>query len=167
MGRDSLEGVCVSSRILIAMAALALPLAVGAVSVPAQARSEVFRCEHQEATIVGTPGNDQIHGTAGPDVIVGLGASDSIFGLGGNDVICGGGARDGIDGGTGNDRIHGNAGSDRLVGGAGGDHSSATWARSTTSKPIRATTPMPRAAMATPSSTFRRRTVFHCEIVNP
>jgi hypothetical protein len=121
MRRDSLEGASVSSRIVVALAVLALPIAVSAVSAPAQARGEVLRCEGHQATIVGTGHSDIIQGTEGADVIVGLQGRDVIDGGGGNDLICGGFGRDTIDGGTGNDRIHGNQALDTLSGGAGDD----------------------------------------------
>src|SRR3954466_5310041 len=120
-GRDSLEGVCVSSRVVVAMAVLALPLAVGAVLAPAQARGEVSRCEGHAATIVGSEHGDTLQGTAGPDVIVGLNGRDVIDGGGGNDMICGGFGRDTIEGGAGNARAHGNQAADRRTGGVGDD----------------------------------------------
>ena len=111
-----------SSRIVVAMAVLGLPLALGAVSAPAQARGEVVRCSGHEATIVGTRRGEVIHGTEGPDVIVGLFGRDAIYGGGGDDLICGGTGRDTLDGGAGNDSIHGNLGEDTLSGGDGDDH---------------------------------------------
>src|SRR3954452_12572824 len=78
-------------------------------------------CDGEEATIIGTPGNDRLNGTAGRDVIVGLGGDDTINGLGGDDVICGGDGPDVVDGGDGNDWIDGEASSDDLSGGNGND----------------------------------------------
>jgi Ca2+-binding RTX toxin-like protein len=116
----------VSSRTVVARAVLALPLALplalSSFAGPAQAQAEVYRCDGQIATIVGTRAWEDIHGTAGPDVIVGLGGRDTIDGGAGNDLICGGAARDRIDGGPGNDRIHGNQSIDELRGGDGDDH---------------------------------------------
>lgn len=40
-------------------------------------------CKGQDATIVGTDGNDNLVGTSNRDVIVGLGSNDHISGLGG------------------------------------------------------------------------------------
>src|SRR5687768_658528 len=47
-------------------------------------------CRGKVATIVGTPGNDDIIGTARADVIVGGRGTDSIYGRAGDDIICGG-----------------------------------------------------------------------------
>ena len=55
--------------------------------------------ELEQATILGTPGNDVIRGTEGPDVIVAGDGNDKVWGLGGDDVICGGLGNDRIDGG--------------------------------------------------------------------
>ena len=71
-------------------------------------------CDGLLATIIGTPGDDDIYGTQGDDVIVGLAGIDNIHGLGGNDVICGNEDHDQIDGGDGNDRIFGGDGPDRI-----------------------------------------------------
>jgi Ca2+-binding RTX toxin-like protein len=87
-------------------------------------------CNGWAATIVGTPGADDLLGTTGKDVISGLGGNDTITSLGGNDTICGGGGmdtlngRDGADtliGGGGADVIRGGPGSDELNGGSGND----------------------------------------------
>jgi Ca2+-binding RTX toxin-like protein len=79
-------------------------------------------CDGLPATIIGTPGDDDIYGTAGDDVIVGLAGADNIRGLGGRDTICGGPDRDQINGGDGNDRIFGNGGPDRIWGKDGNDY---------------------------------------------
>lgn len=109
---------------------------------PADGRPDAGRsmCRGQTATIVGTPGNDEIVGTAKADVIVGGDGNDRIDGGRGDDIICGG--RSGIrvsegesdpqwlSGGPGNDLIVGgpgwdllgdSGGSDVLIGGGGGD----------------------------------------------
>lgn len=78
-------------------------------------------CAGLPATIIGTPGNDNIIGTENDDVIVGLGGSDVMEGRGGNDVICGGGGNDTILGGDGNDREFGEGGYDALFGAEGSD----------------------------------------------
>ena len=69
-------------------------------------------CFGEPATIVGTPGNDNLIGTANNDVIVGLAGDDFIDGLDGDDKLCGG---------DGNDRLFGKEGDDELSGGAGND----------------------------------------------
>ncbi len=96
---------------------LAFPLAV-AVSVEA---TVTYMCGGREATIVGSPGKDNIGGTPDDDVIVGLGGNDKIRGEGGNDVICGGPGNDDINGGDGADRVLGDEGNDSLQGGNGDD----------------------------------------------
>jgi Ca2+-binding RTX toxin-like protein len=81
-----------------------------------------FSCGGKPATLIGTPGNDDLAGTTGPDVIVGLEGNDIVRGLGGPDVICGGPGRDNIYGGGGKDRLIGNRGRDRLFGGPRADN---------------------------------------------
>jgi uncharacterized repeat protein (TIGR01451 family) len=78
-------------------------------------------CGGQEATIVGTEGDDQLTGTKKQDVIVSLGGNDTIFGLAGDDLICAFGGDDLLKGGDGNDALRGGGGADRLGGGAGAD----------------------------------------------
>ena len=69
-------------------------------------------CFGEPATIVGTPGNDNLIGTANNDVIVGLAGDDFIDGLDRDDKLCGG---------DGDDRLFGKEGDDELSGGAGND----------------------------------------------
>ena len=78
-------------------------------------------CDGRKATILGTPGPDNIVGTPGADVIVTGAGNDSIDGGGGDDVICAGAGDDRIGGGPGNDRIFGEAGNDTLAGDDGDD----------------------------------------------
>ena len=63
-------------------------LVVGHPGVPGAQESEP-RCDGENATIVGTAGNDQLTGTDGDDVIVGLGGDDDIQTAGGTDRVCG------------------------------------------------------------------------------
>lgn len=70
-------------------------------------------CHGERATIIGTPGKDDLRGTHGPDVIAGLGGADVIHGNAGDDTICGGG---------GPDQLYGDRGFDLQVGGRGPDH---------------------------------------------
>ncbi|MDH3705139.1 MAG: hypothetical protein OES57_03690 [Acidimicrobiia bacterium] len=81
----------------------------------------VEHCRGLVATIVGTPGHDQLVGTDGADVIVGLGGRDTIVGGGGDDVICSGSGADTVDAGAGDDYVHGGQTDDSIVGGAGDD----------------------------------------------
>jgi Ca2+-binding RTX toxin-like protein len=78
-------------------------------------------CRGQNATIVGTDGNDTLTGTAGNDVISSGAGTDAVDGLGGRDLICGGGGPDRLLGGPGADGLSGEAGKDSLNGGAGKD----------------------------------------------
>ncbi len=78
-------------------------------------------CDGQVATIVGTPGDDDLSGTPGDDIIAGLGGSDRIQGLGGNDLICGDDGDDDLIGGDGDDELIGGAGNDVMEGNAGTD----------------------------------------------
>jgi uncharacterized delta-60 repeat protein len=79
------------------------------------------RCAGQRATLVGTPGRDDLRGTPGRDVVAALGGNDTAAGLDGNDLICLGPGKDRGLGGPGNDRIFGDAGADRVAGGSGAD----------------------------------------------
>ncbi len=79
------------------------------------------KCGGLRATILGTPGNDQLRGTNGRDVILGLDGDDEIRGLGDKDMLCGGGGSDMLIGGPGNDRLLGERGRDRLIGNIGTD----------------------------------------------
>lgn len=76
------------------------------------AAAETERCFGRDATIEGTPGDDELIGTADADVIVGGAGADRIFGGGGDDRICGG---------RGFDELVGEEGDDRISGGRGGD----------------------------------------------
>jgi len=78
-------------------------------------------CKGEQATRVGTEGNDEITGTAGRDVIAGLGGSDEVRGLAGKDLICGGKGKDTLRGGKAKDRLYGQGGGDKLAGGGGKD----------------------------------------------
>ena len=76
-------------------------------------------CEN--ATQVGTAGNDIILGTAGNDVIAAGAGDDVVRGLGGDDIICGGDGNDKLKGGAGKDALYGEAGRDKLNGGGAKD----------------------------------------------
>jgi Ca2+-binding RTX toxin-like protein len=95
-------------KALIAGTALLLPVcgqASAATAVdPIQAVSAPL-CEGQQATLVGTSGDDHLVGTDGPDVVVGLAGDDRIDAGDGDDLVCGGDGYDYIRGGAGNDRL--------------------------------------------------------------
>jgi len=91
------------------MSAFVATVAGGVVLVPGVATAaEGPRCDGQDATIVGTAGDDDLVGTAHSDVIVARGGNDVVRGLSGDDVLCGG---------PGRDRLFGSGGDDRLLGG--------------------------------------------------
>jgi Ca2+-binding RTX toxin-like protein len=73
-------------------------------------------CDGQPATIVGTPGDDNIVGTEGRDVIALLGGDHRIQGLGGDDLICGDEGFDRVAGNEGNDLTFGDDGIDVMLG---------------------------------------------------
>jgi Ca2+-binding RTX toxin-like protein len=90
-------------------------------------------CQGQQATLVGTSGDDVLVGTAGADVIAGLEGNDILRGEAGNDLICagpggdvakGGGGKDAILGQEDNDRLGGQGARDLLNGGTGKDRAS-------------------------------------------
>lgn len=78
-------------------------------------------CKGQQATLVGTAGNDAITGTTGKDVIAALEGNDKVSGLSGKDLICGGAGNDTLNGGGGKDTLLGQGGKDKLVGGGAKD----------------------------------------------
>ncbi len=78
-------------------------------------------CYGFDATIIGTPGDDDLRGTPGRDVILGLGGNDRIAAGDGDDIVCAGAGDDQVSGGGGNDIILGGDGNDRLSGTLGND----------------------------------------------
>jgi len=78
-------------------------------------------CKAEQATHVGTAGDDVIEGTDGPDVIVALGGNDKVLAGDGEDLVCGNRGRDWIRGQDGKDKLFGSRGKDRLFGGAKAD----------------------------------------------
>jgi len=115
---------------LLAFLLLALGLAVPAAS----AGTTAATCAGQQATMVGTMGDDLLAGTAADDVIQGLGGNDTITGGGGHDLLCGGSGHDSVSlassgsgeayGGPGNDQVTGSGetAGDVVAGGPGNDH---------------------------------------------
>jgi Ca2+-binding RTX toxin-like protein len=128
---------------LPAMLATAVLVAtVGVTGLAAPATAQRFeKCTREDATIVGTPGDDVIEGTDDRDVILGLGGDDRIVAGGETyseyhyDLICGGPGNDVlighqepngkyleteaiVEGGRGNDRLLGGI---QLDGGRGND----------------------------------------------
>ena len=94
-------------------AAVAACVPVLVAIVPASSSSDVRAvaglrtCDGSSATLVGTPGNDDLTGTPGPDVIQAGRGSDRVRSLGGRDLVCGGPGKDTLDGGPGADRLFG------------------------------------------------------------
>jgi Ca2+-binding RTX toxin-like protein len=88
---------------------------------PSSANPNPITCKGQQATQVGTRGNDVISGTAARDVIAALEGNDSVSGLAGKDLICGGSGKDKLKGGAGSDKLLGQAGRDTLKGGGAKD----------------------------------------------
>lgn len=80
-------------------------------------------CFGKPASIVGTPGSDELTGTPRADVIVGGDGDDMIRGMGGDDRLCGGRGNDQVRGGRGADRLRGGRPSweEFLYGGPGDD----------------------------------------------
>lgn len=78
------------------------------------------QCEGRTATIIGTPGKDNIKGTKRADVILALGGNDRIRSFSGPDAICAGPGRDHVDAGGngeggGGDLVLGGPGDDELI----------------------------------------------------
>ena len=78
-------------------------------------------CHGQEATVIGTTGNDTLTGTGKKDVFVALGGDDTILGLGGDDLVCAAAGNDTVKGAAGNDEIRLGGGNDTGKGGDGND----------------------------------------------
>lgn len=77
-------------------------------------------CAGRTATILGTPGGDDLAGTGRADVILGLGGDDRIRGFNGSDTICSGAGDDRVESGTnggrgGFDLVLAGPGADRVV----------------------------------------------------
>jgi uncharacterized delta-60 repeat protein len=79
-------------------------------------------CAGGFATVLGTPGEDDLFGTPGSDVIVGLGGADSISAGTGQDLICAGDGEDLIAAGDAGDTIRAGHGSDQVRAEGGSDH---------------------------------------------
>lgn len=79
------------------------------------------QCAGQNATVLGTAGNDTIVGSNSADVFVALDGDDTITALSGDDLVCGGPGRDRIDGEAGADVIYGEGGNDIIDGGSSDD----------------------------------------------
>jgi Ca2+-binding RTX toxin-like protein len=104
---------------LRASAAFAAMLLVTALQSAAHAGAATPRCFTDEATIVGTSGDDEIRGTRRRDVIVAKAGDDTIRGVRGNDWVCGGAGDDTIRGGRGIDLLFGDRGGDDIAGEGG------------------------------------------------
>jgi Tol biopolymer transport system component len=76
------------------------------------------KCAGRIATIIGTPGKDNLRGTKRKDVVIALAGDDRVTTFASADVVCSGAGRDRVDAG-------GNApggGGDLVLGGPGADH---------------------------------------------
>jgi Ca2+-binding RTX toxin-like protein len=100
--------------------AVLVPAAIALLGFTAHAATP-SKCAGHTATIVGTPGDDEIRGTPGRDVIIGLAGDDKIAGWKARDVICGNAGRDTLEGGPGEDHLSGGFGTDDLRDGRGDD----------------------------------------------
>lgn len=107
-------------RVLGSLAAAAIVLVPISMTGSAGAQQS-FKCKGQAATIVGTPGGEEVEGTNGRDVIVARAGNDRIRAIGGNDLICSGREQDNVFGGKGSDRIFTREGSDLARGGRSSD----------------------------------------------
>jgi hypothetical protein len=84
----------------------------------------VIGCAGEPATIVGTPGDDNLVGTDGRDVIAALAGNDRVEARGGDDLICGDAGDDVMIGEDGHDSLNsvdGVVNNDNLDGGTGTD----------------------------------------------
>lgn len=106
-------------RALSGLAAIALMIVYLAIVVPSAQAAP--KCFGRDATIVGTPGDDDLTGTSGSDVIVARGGNDLIDAGGGRDFICAGPGFDDVFAGPGNDRVKGGGAVDFIWGGPGHD----------------------------------------------
>jgi hypothetical protein len=91
---------------------------------PGASQGSEAQCRKQDATILGTPGDDSLVGTSSPDVIAALGGADVVRALGGDDLVCGGRDDDTLKGGQGDDFLRGGSGVDLCAGGPGTDDAS-------------------------------------------
>jgi uncharacterized repeat protein (TIGR01451 family) len=78
-------------------------------------------CGGDDATIVGTTGDDEIIGTDHRDVITALAGDDFVKALGGKDAVCGKGGNDTLKGNADGDLVKGGGGRDTGKGGGGDD----------------------------------------------
>ncbi len=81
----------------------------------------VPRCEGVPSTVVGTPGDDELHGTSGRDVVFADAGDDDIRTGDDNDLICAGPGEDRTAGRAGNDIVFDATGDGSLIGGPGHD----------------------------------------------
>jgi Ca2+-binding RTX toxin-like protein len=108
-------------NLLFKAVVIAVWLAASAGVAQARPAAASTTCLGQNATLLGTTGDDVIVGTPGNDIIQGQEGNDVIFGLEGHDLLCGGPGNDRLSGGNGFDALIGEAGNDGLDGGASND----------------------------------------------
>src|SRR3954451_9065180 len=78
------RGETVRLRRLLALTTFVL----GSLAAAPSAQAIGPNCHGEDATIVGTPGNDDLDGTPGRDVVFDPGGLNVIVTFGGNDLIC-------------------------------------------------------------------------------
>lgn len=78
-------------------------------------------CQGERASIIGTPGADDLRGTKGRDVVVTGGGDDRIAAGKGGDLVCTGKGDDVTQGGSESDLVLGEAGEDSLIGNLASD----------------------------------------------
>ena len=98
------------ARLLSGMA-VSVGVALALASMAAGGRNT---CLGEEATIIGTSGNDELVGTVRDDVIVAHGGNETIRASEGNDFGCARAGDDRIWGGLNRDKIRAGVGDDRI-----------------------------------------------------
>jgi uncharacterized repeat protein (TIGR01451 family) len=115
------SGDCSGASCALSMTANHSVTATFTANVPPPPPPPTATCHGEDATIVGTDGNDNIKGTRSDDVIVALDGNDKVNAKAGDDIVCMGDGKDHAVGGTGKDKLFGEAGKDHLIGNAGND----------------------------------------------
>src|SRR2546429_165385 len=85
---------------LVGAALVTVAVAVSALGAASSRAAADTTCMGEQATMVGTDGNDSLNGSAAPDVIAGLGGDDIVAARGGSDVVLADPGNDSLDGGA-------------------------------------------------------------------